>query len=223
MKSKSINVMALIRLYSLKADARRKAVTDRAGGGGPSPYRHALKALDSHLHGGVTREDAEKALTALKDEALSAASVDIFLRAVHFLAPFKGKAIDPLDGSFWSPDNVFQIKARSHIAIETEKEIVSVQFWNNKTADFYSLPAQIASSLYKDAISSDLIKPIRYVFHNLRTGKTYEFEVVTQEARRARRELIFEIERLLTRATRIRLPEMSEERTSEEPKRATRH
>lgn len=223
MKSKSINAMAVVRLFCLKANARRRAVTDRAGGGGPSPYRHALKALDDHLHHGGTRAASIAALSALKDEALSEASQDIFLRALHFLDGFKGTPIAPLEGSFWSPDMVFQITAKSHVAIENEKEIISIQFWNNKTADFYSLPAQIAYSLYKDAIPSDLIKKVRFVFHNLRTGNTYEFSELTTEARRARRELIFEIERLMTKAALIRLPKTVDEATLHEPKRATRH
>lgn len=210
MKTKSINAMALVRLYGLKANARRRAVTDRAGGGGPSPYRHAMKSLNEHLHEGVSLQDAQTALEQIKDTELSEESIDIFLRSLHFLKKFKGIPIAPLEGSFWSPDNVFEITAKSHIALETTDEIISVQFWNNKTADFYSLPAQIAHLLYRDAIPEDLFKQTRFVFHNLRTGKTYECEDITKEARRARRELIFEIERLLRPTPFIRPPRIEE-------------
>jgi len=211
MKTKSINAMALIRLYGLKANARRRAITDRAGGGGPSPYRHAMKSLNDHLHEGVSLQEAQNALEQINDTDLSEQSVDIFLRSLHFLQNFKGIPITPLEGSFWSPDNVFEIAAKSHIALETPSEIISVQFWNNKTADFYSLPAQIAHLLYSDAIPGDLFKQTRFVFHNLRTGKTYECEDVSNEARRARRELIFEIERLLRPTPFTRPPRDAED------------
>lgn len=222
MASKSINAMTLVRLHGLGIKARVRAVTDRRGGGGPNPHRHAFDALDYHLHEKASRDEALKRLQGIDDEDLSERSVDLFLRCLHFLEPFGGTPIEPLCGSAWSPQNIFQITARSHIAIETEGEIISVQFWNNKTADFYSLPAQIASLFFKDIIPPELFKNTRYVFHNLRTGNTYEFDEVTSEAYRARRELVFEIERLLEGRARSRSRVLPSEEGWAERKKAVR-
>lgn len=223
-RSKSFNAKSLVRLYLLTHAARDRALADRAGGGGPSPYRHALKTVKRVVYEGLSIEEATAYLQTLHDEALIKASTALANRMLAELADVRGETIPPPRGEFWSPAGTFKITAQPDISIETDAQIIHYVFWNNKTAELYREPAQVLGYLFVQAVPADLLKRHVFRFVNLRTNNTYDVQIVTDAVKRDAENFLVAIEnRYLKVQLRLMAKALAAQKVLEPTDSLTRH
>jgi hypothetical protein len=201
MRSRSFSALGLARLHSLNSHARIRAVQDRARGGGPSPYRHALKALRRYVYESETRADIIEELSLLGGDDLADMSTDLFLRLTHRLAIEAGRFVDPATRTVSSPNDVFGITAKPHVSIEEAHQVTHHVFWNNKTTVLGVGSAAVAADLFMRCSEASLFRAPRFILHDLRSGKDYSHSEVIPEVRTYTDEFLVEVERLLKAAT----------------------
>lgn len=204
-KSKRYSASSIVRLYLLKRAARERAVADRAGGGGPSPYRHALNAVRSHIYGGVSQTALHEKLAAIRNEDLARSSVSLKNQIFSHLNEVRGAYVTPPAGHFESPSGEFEIVTKPDVSIETDNQIIHFIFWNNKTADMYQHPAEICAYLFIRGTPPDLFK--RHVFRiiNIRANTTYEIKVLSDNIKRDAENFLNALDNLVLKARLRRL------------------